>query len=1764
MENTEFVDVETPQEKKRFYSSWLETAILIAILCAALALRTTGLMWGENKYLHPDERFLVWVTADIQPIDSFGQYFDTAKSTLNPVNTGHGFYVYGTWPVLLTHFLANALQPGTGWEDYLAVGRAIATGFDLLAVFLAYLIAERLFNRKVGLLAAAFSAFAVMQIQQSHFYTVDSFATGFVTLAVYFAVRLLTQPRKETASLEKGWWAEKETLFNSVLFGLAVGMAMASKINTAPVALLLPLVVGLRRFTGDSPQNNNRVWLTLRDFVAGGFVAILVFRVAQPYAFSGPGFFNIIPDQTWIENLKSLAAQASGDVDFPPALQWARRSITFAWENLTIWGLGLPLGITAWLGFLWMAWRMLKGEWRRLLPLWAWTAAYFVWLSTSGNPTMRYMLPIYVPLEIMAAWGIFELWGSRKQFTWRWFHLGPRTWKTLGGVLGVSLLVATGMWAYAFTRIYTVPVTRLDASRWIYDNIPSAINLQLDGENGSSQIPLATRQGQSISNNQPLLLAFTLPEDGLLQNISFEHIINPSVDGAQITLLAQITADREGQVVLDEARVVSAYAQTGDDPRGDSVTFNTSFAPLSSGTTYFLRLSNEKPGSAVNVYGIPKLSMVVGNSFKKVILPEPSQLIEPETSFIVTFTPQSSGGKLTSVELPHVVDWLGSSGQKTLRISVFSVADQTTPLTSAEINAEFTASGDLRGGGYTANFNPVIELTQNQTYTLVLEETAGEGALGLSGSRAALESSWDDPLPYSTDGYNPYDYYTGLYRSDLNFEMYWDDNVDKLSRFETILDEADTLFISSNRQWGTTTRVPERYPLTTAYYRALLGCPAEQDLLYCYRTAKPGSYSGTLGYELVATFQSNPNVFGIEINDQFAEEAFTVYDHPKVLIFQKTADYNSEEVHQFLESVDLTNVVHVTPGKAGSTPANILLPGDRLAEQQAGGTWSDLYDVKAFYNANPWLAAVLWYVVVALLGWAVYPFVRLALGGLADKGYPFARLVGLVVVAYFTWLGGSAGIPVTRWMITAVIGGLVLVNAVFVALQRAALKEEWKTRRKYIIVVELVALAFFLIDLFIRLGNPDLWHQYKGGEKPMDFSYFNAVIKSTTFPPYDPWFAGGYINYYYYGFVLIGVLVKWLGIEPTIAYNLILPTLFMMLALGAFSIGWNLLHRWNGTAGEETDGECKNFSKRSFIAGVGSAVGLLILGNWGTVRMIWTGLQRLAAPNGVIDGANFLQQSVWAVQGVGRFFSGTPLPYAQGDWYWIPSRALPGSAITEFPFFTFLYGDPHAHMIALPVTVLSLGWALSILRGGWKWGENGRLGKLSFACSLALGAMAVGALRGTNTWDMPAYLVICALALLYTCWKYGDFHFSILSGLSDEIQRGLVALGTTVLFVILVFAAYAPFAAWYSQGYNSIELWDGERSPFWSYMVHWGVFLFFIVSWMIHETIHWMKETPVSALNKLRPYRGTIILMLVAFAAVIAGLTVMHIEIAWLTLPLMVWTVLLLLRPGQSDAKRFVLFLVGSGLTLTLAVEVVRLVGDIERMNTVFKFYLQAWTMLSLSAAAGLFWMLPEITTGWNSRWSRVWQAAMVVLIFGAALFPVFGGADKIRDRMDVTAPHSLDGMAYMANAVFNDPIGKTVDLSEDFRAIQWMLQNVQGSPVIVEANTPEYRWGSRFTIYSGLPGVVGWNWHQRQQRATTPSEWVTNRVGEIESFYNTLNQSDAESFLRKYNVRYIIVGRLEQAYYSAEGLSKFPAWNGVVWNEVYQDGGTSIYEVID
>jgi uncharacterized membrane protein len=269
----------------------------------------------------------------------------------------------------------------------------------------------------------------------------------------------------------------------------------------------------------------------------------------------------------------------------------------------------------------------------------------------------------------------------------------------------------------------------------------------------------------------------------------------------------------------------------------------------------------------------------------------------------------------------------------------------------------------------------------------------------------------------------------------------------------------------------------------------------------------------------------------------------------------------------------------------------------------------------------------------------------------------------------------------------------------------------------------------------------------------------------------------------------------------------------------------------------------------------------------------------------------------------------------------------------------------------------------------------------------------------------------------------------------------------------------------------------------------------------------------------------------------------------------------LILRPGIGDAKRAVLFMVGSGLFLTVLVEVIVLVGDLGRMNTVFKFYLQVWVLFAISAGASLGWLLPEMVK-WHPRWRLAWEIIGTVLVAGAALFLLISGWDKIRDRVSVRTPHAMDGMAYMQFAQYSDN-GQTYDLEQDYHAIRWMQTNVQGSPVIVEANTTEYRWGSRYTIYTGLPGVVGWNWHQRQQRALTPGNWVTDRVDQVGLFYQTVDPAEARKFLERYNVRYIIVGLLERALYSGPGLDKFPDFDGALWTKVYDDRQTQIYEVL-
>ncbi|MCS7011680.1 MAG: DUF2298 domain-containing protein, partial [Anaerolineales bacterium] len=677
---------------------------------------------------------------------------------------------------------------------------------------------------------------------------------------------------------------------------------------------------------------------------------------------------------------------------------------------------------------------------------------------------------------------------------------------------------------------------------------------------------------------------------------------------------------------------------------------------------------------------------------------------------------------------PHVLD-TAYTGPQTLTLTLAS-SPEILPehtLATASLTRTFGVVRDPRGEAAVMEFSTPPRLQKGQVYFLRLA-TSG-GAFMLSGAAVINETDYDFTLPFRVDGY---DGFGGLYRGDLNLQVYWDDDASKLARFVNTLEQGDYIFIPTNHQYGQITRLPERYPLTTAYYRALLGCPPERDILWCYRVAEPGMFQGQLGFDLVATFTNYPRLGPIVINDQAAEEAFTFYDHPKVLIFQKRPDYDSDRVRAILGAVDLSNVVRLLPGQADRYKS-LMLPPERLAVQQAGGTWSEIFDYQASQNRYHLLGLFLWYGLIFLVGVFAYPLTRRAFPGLVDGGYPLARSIGLLLWAWLAWMAGSLGIPYSRLTIGVALGVMALLGIWQAWVQRAALKAEWGRRWKFYLFVELLFLAFFLLDLFIRLGNPDLWHPSKGGERPMNFAFLNAILKSTTFPPYDPWYAGGYINYYYFGYVLVGTPVKLLGIVPSLAYNFILPTLFACFALAAFSIGYNLVHP---RVFEETVWSLRARLLPT-IGGIGAAAAMVLLGNLGVVRLFVQGFQRLAAEGIPLEEANLFQKIVWTFEGFFLSLGGLNLPYGRGDWYWFASRIFPYpyGDFYEFPLFTFLYSDLHAHMISYLLAAASIAWALSLLRS-----RLALQGKGQTILVFLIGALVLGALKPTNTWDAYTYL----------------------------------------------------------------------------------------------------------------------------------------------------------------------------------------------------------------------------------------------------------------------------------------------------------------------------------------------------------------------------------------------------------------------------------------
>jgi YYY domain-containing protein len=679
-------------------------------------------------------------------------------------------------------------------------------------------------------------------------------------------------------------------------------------------------------------------------------------------------------------------------------------------------------------------------------------------------------------------------------------------------------------------------------------------------------------------------------------------------------------------------------------------------------------------------------------------------------------------------------------------------------------------------------------------------------------------------------------------------------------------------------------------------------------------------------------------------------------------------------------------------------------------------------------------------------------------------------------------------------------------------------------------------------------GSPDLWHPSMGGEKPMDFAYLNAVLKSTYFPPIDPWFTGGYINYYYFGYVLVGTPIKALGIDPSVAYNLAIPLFYGLTACGAYGLAATFYVRLG-----QRDKPRLNVS-RVILAGCLAAIFVVGLGNLREMDVIVPAWQQLG---GSKEGVPVIPATL---SGIVQWIRGTPLPIYPNWPYWNPTRPTAGQAIdavqiAEFPLFTFLYADLHAHMLAMPIAFLSIAFALAFA------------GSIRHWHTIGLAALSVGALWPTNSWDYPVYLLVGAAALLIGALHEHDERLSA----QTRLWQCITSLPGIIVFVILTRAFYIPYLENYGSAYNSIQPWTNERTPLGIYLSIYGLLMAPVIAYLL--------------LGILRNYRfssqrfliGVSYGLLSIFAAIV--LTASGVQVAIIALPLAALAFFAALMPGTASQTRILWLLTAGAFTLTIFVELFTLRGDIGRMNTVFKFYIQAWLILGVAAAVFTVWAFDRLAelriqpSPIQQLTYKVLQPgfsiALAALIFLAAMYPLFAIPAKINDRFspEVT-PHGLDGMAYMTQAIRYEAIDNkstNFPLIDDYRAIKWMQDHVEGSPTIIEGTTGPnlYRWGNRFSIYTGLPSIVGWQWHQRQQRAALSDQIVYDRDADLTTFYSTTDISQALVIIRRYNARYIIVGQLEKVYYDKAGFDKFTDMlqRGFI-RIAYQDDGTTIYQV--
>ncbi len=775
-------------------------------------------------------------------------------------------------------------------------------------------------------------------------------------------------------------------------------------------------------------------------------------------------------------------------------------------------------------------------------------------------------------------------------------------------------------------------------------------------------------------------------------------------------------------------------------------------------------------------------------------------------------------------------------------------------------------------------------------------------------------------------------------------------------------------------------------------------------------------------------------------------------------------------------------------------------------------------------------SVLVWLATVEIIGLTAFPLAYFLFPKLQDRGYGFSKALGILVIGYAAWILSVTHVVPSVPISLGVFLVVMAAGSAFLIYKRGEEMLDFiKGRWRLIAAGELIFLALFIGWTLFRAYDPAIDHT----EQPMDFAFLNASIRSTFGQPEDPWLRGEIVSYYYFGYWLMGVVSELSGVVSSVSYNLSIALIPALASAGIFSLVVTLT-RSDGAG-----------MRLGVVAGAASGFALGIVSNL-------AGALEFMRANAVGSQGFYDWIGIEGLDGPAE--SPTESWYPDEFWWWfrvtrvintfVDGRGI-DYTIQEFPFFSFMLGDLHPHVSAIPFAILFAGFALNFFMSDMI--DFRRMRPRDFITVAAMG-VSLGGLAFTNMWDLPTYAMLLVGVAAIKAYPSEDS-----SGVGYVKRAALAIVQVPLVVILLAVALYLPYYLSFSssvQGIGAVV----TPTRYAHMLVVWGAPLAlaapFIVGsfWQTVVGPDWRRMSVISASLAFIPFVVWLVIRLQAFGHATSPVErLIHVMPFALLIGMGAWSAIYECKTRGASGRAFALALATLALLLIMGPDLLY-VDDFfgennERMNTVFKLYYQAWVLLAAVSGFSLYYWLRcrRTAVGWRKSLLTVWAVFAVVMVIGGLYYPPAAVASKTQD---FSSSPTLDGLAFVER---RSPA--------EYEAIEFVRNNLPSDAAILEA-VGEWFDSGLVSRSTGVPTVFNWPGHQVQWRGN--SELFGGRAQDVTDIYQTLDASEAQNLLVKYGVDYVYIGPRERSQYGDAGLDKFDSFMEVV----FEKDDVAIYEM--